>query len=270
MRAPVWGLSFRREVSLGFISAISGMFRQGGADRSAADEQSRVLRYVQDHLALTGVVPPVAHLRDELGISIPDLRVHLEDIVRQWTLMSALEHAPAAPSDNEEPASIGDLDFDSVLNQLLGAPSEAGGDADGLATAPSVELSAEVFFNARHSISDEWDGETHAHTWKVLVVATSQQVLMSGGLNAERLREVILSAVAKYEGADLNRIEDMVGLPPTLERMAVQVERDIRRELSRLGGAVVSVALWDKPTTSVTLKRTVREAANVDAIQALG
>jgi 6-pyruvoyl-tetrahydropterin synthase len=255
---------------LGFISAISGMVRHRGGERSSADEQSRVLRYVQDHLALTGVVPPVAHLRDELGISIPELRVHLEDIVRQWTLMSALEKAPVAPRPREETPSIGDLNFDSVLNQLLGAPAEASASAGSLATTSSVELSAEVFFNARHSITDEWDGETHAHTWKLLVVATSDQVLVAGGLNAERLREVILSAVAKYEGADLNLIEDMVGLPPTLERMAVQVERDVRRELAHLGGTVVSVALWDKPTTSITLKRTTREAANVDAIQALG
>ena len=80
----------------------------------------------------------------------------------------------------------------------------------------------------------------------------------------------IQGVVARYEGADLNFIDDMAGLPATLERMAVQVDRDVRRQVVHLGGAVQSVALWDKPTTSVVLKRTLQEAATVDALQTLG
>jgi hypothetical protein len=226
---------------LGFFGAISRMLRLTGEERNAANDQPRVLRYIQDYMALNGSVPPLAHLRDELSIPIPELRVDLEDIVRQWTLMSALDRTTAAPPPDPviESASIADLGMDSIHSQLLVAPSTTEAPSGSPAGTVSVELSAEVFFNARHALHEEWDGETHAHTWKVLVVATSNQLLESGGLTAEKLRVAIQAVVARYEGADLNFIDDMAGLPATLERMAVQVDRGVRRQVVHRGGAVM-------------------------------
>lgn len=259
---------------MGFFGKVSRIIRGAQDEPDTGDNQSRVLRYIQDYLALNGVIPSVAHLRDELGIPIPELRTNLEDIVRQWTLKAAFTPTLAAPAPATaaaaEPTSIADLDMDSVLSQIL-MPSARPGEASGIVPdSVGIELSAEVFFNARHSLRSEWEGEAHAHTWKLLVVATGGQLLQSGALTAEKLREAVQSAVVQYEGADLNRIESMAGLAPTLERMAVHVDRDVRAQLADLGGVVVSVTLWDKPTTSVRLMRSPQETATIDAIESLG
>jgi len=114
------------------------------------------------------------------------------------------------------------------------------------------EMGIDVFFNAKHIISKEVDGEIHAHSWRLRAVVLMAIDRDDPSVGFERIRDSLQEVVNEVEGVVLNGIEPFKLIEPTPERVVAWLSSKIRHKLNTLGVQLRSTTLWDHPTQYVT------------------
>jgi len=79
-------------------------------------------------------------------------------------------------------------------------------------------MGVDVFFNARHVVAEEFDGEAHAHSWRLPAVVLVQSPNGDANLPLAEVRQVVQGVAGEVEGTVLNTLEPFLNLEPTLER----------------------------------------------------
>jgi len=118
---------------------------------------------------------------------------------------------------------------------------------------PQLEMGVDVFFNARHVVAAELDGEVHAHSWRLRAVVLVQSPNGAPSLPLAEILQAVQGVVDEVEGTVLNTGEPFLNLEPTLERMAGWLSARIKDQLATLGVRLSSATLWDQPTQYVTV-----------------
>lgn len=118
--------------------------------------------------------------------------------------------------------------------------------------AQQSEMGIDVFFNAKHITSNEFDGDIHAHSWRLRAVVLVANDLDGPAVGLEQIRDSLQDVVDEVEGVVLNGIEPFKAIEPTPERVVAWLSLKIRNKLNTLGVQLRSTTLWDHPTQYVT------------------
>ena len=114
------------------------------------------------------------------------------------------------------------------------------------------EMGIDVFFNAKHITSNEFDGEIHAHSWRLRAVVLVANDRNDPTVGFEQIRDGLQDVVDEVEGVVLNGIDPFQTVEPTPERVVAWLSLKIRNKLNTLGVQLRSTTLWDHPTQYVT------------------
>ena len=171
------------------------------------------------------------------------------------TEMESMEDSERPPHDIPVPDAVvsagGQLE---TLNNTVASENTraVSGDSGIAQPAQQSEMGIDVFFNAKHITSNEFDGEIHAHSWRLraVVLVAHDRVDPAGGF--EQIRDGLQDVVDEVEGVVLNGIEPFKTIEPTPERVVAWLSLKIRNKLNTLGVQLRSTTLWDHPTQYVT------------------
>ena len=120
------------------------------------------------------------------------------------------------------------------------------------------ELGVDVFLNARHHVSNDRNGETHPHSWRIQARLTGNPEQGNGILaGSAEVRELIEKCLAPYYDKLLNQVEPFDAVSPTSENMAAAFYHLVDEALTMPGLKLDALCVWDSPTSYVTY----REAA---------
>ncbi len=120
------------------------------------------------------------------------------------------------------------------------------------------QISTDVFFNARHSVSFSGRaGPEHTHSFRLQATCQTQ------GLDREDqvvigyhiLRQKTTLVANAYNNHLLNTLPPFRQLQPTTEVLTAILFQQIDRLLADLGLALMSVTLWESPTEAITYGR---------------
>ena len=114
------------------------------------------------------------------------------------------------------------------------------------------EMGIDVFFNAKHILSKEFDGEIHAHSWRLRAVVLMANDRDDPSAGIENLRDSLQEVVDEIEGVVLNGIDQFRTVEPTPERLVAWLSPKIRQKLNTPSLQLRSTTLWDHPTQYVT------------------
>jgi 6-pyruvoyl-tetrahydropterin synthase len=117
-------------------------------------------------------------------------------------------------------------------------------------------IHARTEFEARHALVN-YHGqpeESHVHQWAVAVRVGVDHLNEEGySLDFHAVRDILTTAVAPLAGSDLNRHPEIGSPTPSAERLAEVVAAWFVPELELLGGALLSVSVWEGPDNRVDL-----------------
>ena len=143
-----------------------------------------------------------------------------------------------------------------VLDESLTEPARPAG--------VGYEIGVDVFFNARHVTAGEFDGELHAHSWRIQATVlmdsggSSGGDSTGGGRDEEQValvRDALLCVTSTFEATVLNDLDHFQSGEPSLQPMAIYLASLIDAELTRAGAHLLSTTLWDQPTQYITVRQ---------------
>ena len=174
------------------------------------------------------------------------------DVPTERENFEQLEWPPRdVPGSEAEPSAEGQVG--DTGKTAAGEDTQADSDDSGNAQpAQQSEMGIDVFFNAKHIVSDEFDGEIHAHSWRLRAVVLIANGLEDQSVGIDKMRNSLQEVVDEVEGAVLNGIEPFKAIEPTPERVVAWLSPKIRHKLITLGVQLRSTTLWDHPTQYVT------------------
>jgi 6-pyruvoyl-tetrahydropterin synthase len=115
---------------------------------------------------------------------------------------------------------------------------------------------ARADFEARHALTRYLGRpeESHSHLWAVAIRVGVESLGDEGyALDFHAVRRLLVEAVAPLAGSDLN-LDPEVGRPsPTAERLAEVLAARLAPPLAALGGALLTVTVWEGPENRVDL-----------------
>lgn len=133
------------------------------------------------------------------------------------------------------------------------APSEPRLVQRAMATGMAYELAIDSFFGAAHAIRPT--GERHTHSFRVQATFVTDSVDDNGMICGFREVSDLLDFEAKrYVNRFLNDMKPFDVVQPTGENLATVIYRDLLTTLAESmpgGPELVSVTLWENPTSSV-------------------
>lgn len=122
-----------------------------------------------------------------------------------------------------------------------------------MATGMAYELAMDSFFGASHAIRPS--GERHTHSFRVQATFVTDSVDENGMICGFREVSDILDFEAKrYVNRFINEIAPFDVVQPTGENLATVIYRNLLTSLANDmpgGPELVSVTLWENPTSSV-------------------
>lgn len=122
-----------------------------------------------------------------------------------------------------------------------------------MATGMAYELAMDSFFGASHAIRPS--GERHTHSFRVQATFVTDSVDENGMICGFREVSDILDFEAKrYVNRFINEIAPFDVVQPTGENLATVIYRNLVTSLANDmpgGPELVSVTLWENPTSSV-------------------
>jgi 6-pyruvoyltetrahydropterin/6-carboxytetrahydropterin synthase len=123
----------------------------------------------------------------------------------------------------------------------------------GLTAGLTYELAVDSFFGASHAIRP--GGAVHTHSFRVQALFAAESVDDNGMLCGFRDVMNLLEAEARrYANRFLNEIEPFHLIQPTGENIAAVIYRNLQVGITEnmpYGPRLVSVTLWENPTSSV-------------------
>ena len=132
-------------------------------------------------------------------------------------------------------------------------PTEPGLVQRAMATGMAYELAMDSFFGASHAIRP--NGERHTHSFRVQATFVTDSVDENGMICGFREVSDILDAEARrYVNRFINEIRPFDVVQPTGENLATIIYRNLLAALAEdmpAGPELVSVTLWENPTSSV-------------------
>jgi 6-pyruvoyltetrahydropterin/6-carboxytetrahydropterin synthase len=132
-------------------------------------------------------------------------------------------------------------------------PSEPALVQRAMATGMAYELAMDSFFGASHAIRPS--GERHTHSFRVQAVFVTDSVDENGMICGFREVSDLVDAEAKrYVNRFINEIKPFDIVQPTGENLATIIYRNLLTALAESmpgGPELVSVTLWENPTSSV-------------------
>ena len=132
-------------------------------------------------------------------------------------------------------------------------PSEPALVQRAMATGMAYELAMDSFFGASHAIRPT--GETHTHSFRIQAVFVTDSVDDNGMICGFREVSDLLDFEAKrYVNRFINDIQPFNVVQPTGENLATVIYRNLVDSLANTmpgGPELVSVTLWENPTSSV-------------------
>jgi 6-pyruvoyltetrahydropterin/6-carboxytetrahydropterin synthase len=152
------------------------------------------------------------------------------------------------------PQREGDNSREPVQLPVTGfAPSEPHLVQRAMATGMAYELAMDSFFGASHAIRPT--GETHTHSFRIQATFVTDSVDENGMICGFREVSDLLDFEAKrYVNRFINDIKPFDVVQPTGENLATVIYRNLLTSLSESmpgGPELVSVTLWENPTSSV-------------------
>ena len=197
-----------------------------------------------------GLAPTVQELQLEFGFRSPNaVQTHLLALEKKGVLerrghraraLRVLGNARATGSGWGRPVPAQQTNIRDVMAHF----------------ARTVELRAEmgvdVFFNAKHVVSDEFDGEIHAHSWRLQAVGLVGNADGDAPPSVGSIQRAVQEVVGQVEGVVMNKLEPFLTVEPTLERVATWLSGEVATKVSSLGVPLRSVTVWDEPTRYVT------------------
>ena len=122
-----------------------------------------------------------------------------------------------------------------------------------MATGMAYELAIDSFFGAAHAMRPS--GERHTHSFRVQATFVTDSVDDNGMICGFREVSDLLDAEAqRYVNRFLNDMKPFDMVQPTGENLATVIYRDLVTALAESmpgGPELVSVTLWENPTSSV-------------------
>lgn len=122
-----------------------------------------------------------------------------------------------------------------------------------MATGIAYELAMDSFFGASHAIRPS--GEKHTHSFRVQATFVTESVDDNGMICGFREVSNLLEAESKrYVNRFINEIQPFDVVQPTGENLATVIFRNLVTALAEEmpgGPELVSVTLWENPTSSV-------------------
>ena len=122
-----------------------------------------------------------------------------------------------------------------------------------MATGMAYELAMDSFFGAAHSIRPH--GERHTHSFRIQATFVTDSVDDNGMICGFREVSDLLDAeVRRYVNRYINDIQPFDVVQPTGENLATVIYRNLLAALAEDmpgGPELVSVTLWENPTSSV-------------------
>ena len=152
------------------------------------------------------------------------------------------------------PQRDGDQSREPVQLPAAGfAPSEPALLQRSMATGMAYELAMDSFFGASHAIRPS--GERHTHSFRIQATFVTDSVDENGMICGFREVSDLLDAEAKrYVNRFINEIKPFDAVQPTGENLATIIYRNLLTSLAQSmpgGPELVSVTLWENPTSSV-------------------
>ena len=131
--------------------------------------------------------------------------------IRRSTTATATESIGLSEGDSQKPqmSTNSALDVERSARSLADTPEKpvsnenippVVGDA-GVAQLPQMsEMGIDVFFNAKHVLTNEFDGEIHAHSWRLRAVILTASNRDASPVGVEKLRDSVQEVADEIEG----------------------------------------------------------------------
>jgi len=123
----------------------------------------------------------------------------------------------------------------------------------GMAAGLTYELAIDSFFGASHAMRPS--GERHTHSFRVQALFVTDSVDENGMICGFREVADLLDAEARrYSNRFINDLRPFDQVQPTGENLATVIYRNLLTSLAEAmpgGPELVSVTLWENPTSSV-------------------
>lgn len=216
--------------------------------------QREILEYIRLVLGTQGMSPTVQEIQRQFGFRSPNaVQTHLQALHKKGFIERRGRTARSLRVLGEgEPWGNGGYHANWRLPLYQRG---VGGTFSPLAgtSSPKVEMGVDTFFNAKHRLADELDGEIHAHSWRLRAVVSLTRMNRTDPSFLELVRDALEEELSDVEGAVLNDFEPFSRQEPTLEHMASWIGAKIGDRLNAIGAQLLSTTLWDHPTQYVTI-----------------
>ncbi len=153
--------------------------------------------------------------------------------------------SPQRPGDGgQEPIQLPVQSFQSSEPALL---------QRSMATGMAYELAMDSFFGASHAIRP--NGERHTHSFRIQATFVTDSVDDNGMICGFReVSDILDTEARRYVNQFINEIKPFDVVQPTGENLATVIYRNLVSALANGmpgGPRLVSVTLWENPTSSV-------------------
>jgi len=121
---------------------------------------------------------------------------------------------------------------------------------------PRWVIHSRISFNASHALTSYLGKpeESHQHLWEVAIRVGAEDLNEEGyALDFHEVHRVLENAVAPLRESDLNRHPEIGSPTPSAERLAEVMADDLQAGLASIGGALLTVSVWEGPDNRVDL-----------------
>jgi len=206
---------------------------------------------------LVSLPPTAANAQDATLNFLTDLVDSLAHILKDWqtspmpaearqNMGAAIKHAATVLHDARATLSGGTTESASPVPPPVPAPPVE------MRAAPKYELGTDVFFNARHFVTNGHKGDVHPHSYRVQARFSGNEVDKHGMLvGFAEARKSIQQQVERFNNVLLNDMPSFKVHQPTTENIAMVLYIDIQAALKGLPLCLNSVCVWESPTSYV-------------------
>ena len=211
--------------------------------------QDEILHYIQQVIERDGSSPSVQEIQSEFGFRSPNAaQTHLGALLSK----GVIERRGRRARSLRLVTGVG-YRRRGTVGQRSEQPKQAITEAASVEREYEVETGLDVFFNARHIVREELEGEIHAHSWRLRVVVRLGIEDEDNSDHLQEFRSILQDSVSEIEGTVLNQLEPFLNEEPTLDRIAAWISARVTDRLTPLGLRILNITLWDQPIRYVTI-----------------
>ena len=119
------------------------------------------------------------------------------------------------------------------------------------------QLFVEEHFDAAHRLRN-YQGKCenlHGHRYKVVAHVEAEELDNSGmAYDFAQLKHYLREILARFDHAYLNEVPPFDQIEPSCENLSASIYKELQPHLSDSPVALVSIEVWESPTTGVVYK----------------